>query len=62
MKKTYIPKCCLPFAVLMITASCTEDNGNYDYTDIGEVTLEITPDTIVMYGEELTMKPHKAQY
>lgn len=62
MKKSYITKCCLPFAVLTIMASCTEDNGNYDYTDIGEVTLEITPDTIVMYGEELTLKPRKAQF
>jgi len=42
--------------------ACTEDNGNYEYTDLGKVTLEITPDTIVMYGEDFTMEPKKTLY
>ena len=48
-------------AVLM-SVSCTEDNGNYDYTDTGSITIEIEPDATVMYGEHLQMEPNKVEY
>lgn len=50
------------FAVSLMSASCTEDNGNYDYTDIGTVTLEIEADHTVMYGERLQMEPKKLKF
>lgn len=48
-------------AVLM-SVSCTEDNGNYDYIDTGSITIEIEPDATVMYGEHLQMEPNKVEY
>lgn len=47
---------------LLLSGACYDDNGNYDYSDIGTVTLEITPDTIVMYGEDLKIEPKKITY
>lgn len=62
MKTSYIKNIGLTVLGLLMLGSCTEDNGNYTYNDLGKVTLEITPDTIVMYGEDLTMKPKKDLY
>ena len=37
--------------------SCYDDKGNYDYSDLGEVVLEIENEETVMYGEALEMVP-----
>ena len=37
--------------------SCYDDKGNYDYSDLGEVVLEIENEETVMYGEALEMTP-----
>lgn len=62
MKTSYIKHIGMPLLGLLMLGACTEDNGNYTYNDLGKVTLQITPDTIVMYGEDLTMKPRKDLY
>jgi len=47
---------------VLLLGACYDDNGNYDYSDIGTVSLEITTDTIVMYGEDLKMEPKKVDF
>ncbi len=46
-------------AGMLSLASCYEDNGNYTYTDIGEIDFEITADTTVMYKNKLELEPQK---
>lgn len=47
---------------LLLLGACYDDNGNYNYSDIGTVSLEITADTTVMYGEDLKLEPKKITY
>lgn len=44
-------------AGILTCASCYDDNGNYSYTDIGQIDFDITIDTTVMYKNKLEMEP-----
>lgn len=60
MKKLYYTA--LAISAIILSASCAEDNGNYDYSDIGTVTLSIEPEITVMYGEQLHAEPVKLEF
>lgn len=42
--------------------ACYDDQGNYDYTDIGEVTLKIKASETVMYGDSLGIIPEQTLF
>ena len=44
---------------LLLFWACYEDKGNYDYSDLGEVTLKIKASATVMYGDSLGIVPEE---
>lgn len=49
-------------AGVLMFASCYDDNGNYDYTNIGDIDFNITSDTTVMYKNRLEMEPRNISF
>lgn len=47
---------------LVLLWACYDDLGNYDYSDLGEVTLKIKTSATVMYGDSLGIVPEKTSF
>ena len=55
MKRYTLYSAILAFGLLM--GACAEDDGNYDYTSINEITIETIDYQMVLAGEELKITP-----
>ena len=55
MKKVSI----LYWFMLLGLCSCIDDNGNYDYVELAEITIEGVPETIEVLGyvDNITIDP-----